>query len=244
MAKAKMFYDKDGSLAPLKGKTVAVIGYGSQGHAHAQNLRDSGINVIVAELSGTHNFELAVKDGFKPISAAQAAGQGDLLIIVLPDEVQAIVYRKEIEPNLKPGKTLGFCHGFNIHFKQIVPPAGVDVVMIAPKGPGHTVRSCYQEGSGVPCLIAVEKDESGTAFQTALAWGIGLGGRQRPEAVPHRQFVVVRARQLGHDHLHPAVAEDERMGVPLAAVAEDGHGLALQCRQLGVLVVIHRHSSA
>lgn len=176
MAAVKMFYDKDGSLAPLKGKTVAVVGYGSQGHAHAQNLRDSGINVIVSELPGTNNYNSAVKDGFKPVSAAEATKQADLIITVLPDEVQAIVYKKEMEPNLKPGKVLGFCHGFNIHFKQIVPPAGVDVVMIAPKGPGHTVRSCFVEGSGVPCLIAIEKNDSGKAFDVALAWGIGIGG--------------------------------------------------------------------
>jgi ketol-acid reductoisomerase len=172
----KMFYDKDGSLAPLKGKTVAVIGYGSQGHAHAQNLRDSGIKVVVAEPKGTHNYDLAVKDGFQPVTAAEATKQADLIITVLPDELQASVYKKEMEPNMKPGKTLGFCHGFNIHFKQIVAPKGVDVVMIAPKGPGHTVRSCFQEGSGVPCLIAIEKNESGKAFETALAWAIGIGG--------------------------------------------------------------------
>ncbi len=176
MAIAKILYDKDGSLDALKGKTVAVIGYGSQGHAHAQNLRDSGIKVIVAELPGTHNYETAIQHGFKPVSAAEATKQADLLIIVLPDELQAIVYKKEIEPNLKPGKTLGFCHGFNIHFKAIIPPKGVDVIMIAPKGPGHTVRSCFVEGSGVPCLVAIEKDETGHAMQTALAWGIGMGG--------------------------------------------------------------------
>jgi ketol-acid reductoisomerase len=172
----KIYYDKDGSLEPLKGKTVAIIGYGSQGHAHAQNLRDSGIKVIVAELPGTNNHKLAVEHGFKPVSAAEATKQADMLIIVLPDELQAIVYKKDIEPNLKPGKTLGFCHGFNIRYKAIVPPTGVDVIMIAPKGPGHTVRSCFQEGSGVPCIVAVEKNESGKALQTALAWGIGIGG--------------------------------------------------------------------
>jgi ketol-acid reductoisomerase len=172
----KIYYDKDGSLANLKGKTVAVVGYGSQGHAHAQNLRDSGINVIVSELPGTHNHELAVKDGFTPVSAAEATKRGDLIITVLPDELQAKVYKSDMEKNLTPGKTLGFCHGFNIHFKHIVPPAGVDVVMIAPKGPGHTVRSCFKEGSGVPCLIAIHTDASGKAFQNALAWGIGVGG--------------------------------------------------------------------
>ena len=172
----RILYDKDGSLEPLKGKTVAVIGYGSQGHAHAQNLRDSGIKVVVAELPGTHNYKLAVEHGFAPVSAAEAARQADLMIIVLPDELQAIVYKKEIEPNLKPGKALGFCHGFNIHFKQIIPPAGVDVIMIAPKGPGHTVRSCFVEGSGVPCLLAIEKNQTGKARDLALAWGIGIGG--------------------------------------------------------------------
>ena len=176
MSQLKIFYDKDGSLEPLKGKTVAVIGFGSQGHAHAQNLRDSGIKVVVSELEGTNNFKLAKKAGFDPVSAAEATKQGDLIIITLPDEFQASVYEKEIKPNLKPGKALGFCHGFNIRFNCIVPPEGVDVVMIAPKGPGHTVRSCYEEGSGVPCLIAIEKDDTGKAHDVALAWGIGIGG--------------------------------------------------------------------
>ena len=176
MSELKILYDKDGSLDPLKGKTVAVLGFGSQGHAHAQNLRDSGISVIVAELVGTNNYRLAKEAGFEPISAAEATKQGDLIIITLPDEVQGAVYRDEIEPNLTPGKAIAFCHGFNIRFGQIVPPEGVDVIMIAPKGPGHTLRSCYQEGSGVPCLIAVEKDASGNAHDIALAWGIAVGG--------------------------------------------------------------------
>jgi len=176
MAELKILYDKDGSLAPLKGKTVAIIGFGSQGHAHAQNLRDSKVKVVVAELEGTNNYKLAVKAGFKPLTAAEATKQGDLIVITVPDEFQAAVFTKEIGPNLKAGAAMGFCHGFNIHFKQIVPPAGVDVVMIAPKGPGHTVRSCFVEGSGVPCLIAVEKDATGKAHDIALAWGIGIGG--------------------------------------------------------------------
>ncbi|MFW6153679.1 MAG: ketol-acid reductoisomerase [Planctomycetota bacterium] len=176
MADVTILYDTDGSLEPLTGKTVAVLGYGSQGHAHAQNLRDSGVNVVVAELPDTPNGKLAAEHGFTPVSAAEATKQADLIIITLPDEIQSVVYAKEIEPNLKPGKALGFCHGFNIHFKQIVPPEGVDVVMIAPKGPGHTVRSCYEEGSGVPCLIAVEKNDTGNARDVALAWGIGIGG--------------------------------------------------------------------
>jgi ketol-acid reductoisomerase len=176
MAELKILYDKDGSLAPLQGKTVAVLGFGSQGHAHSQNLRDSGVKVIVSELAGTNNYRLAKEAGFEPVSAAEATKQADLVIITLPDELQAIVYKKEILPNLKPGKTLGFCHGFNIRFGQIVPPEGVDVVMIAPKGPGHTVRSCYEEGSGVPCLIAIEKNATGKAHDLALAWGIAIGG--------------------------------------------------------------------
>ncbi len=171
----KIYYDKDGSLEPLSGKTVAVIGYGSQGHAHAQNLRDSGVNVIVSELEDTRNHKLATEHGFAPVPADQATEQGDLIIITLPDEFQKKVYDGQIAPNLSAGKTLGFCHGFNIRFGQIVPPEGVNVVMIAPKGPGHTVRSCYEEGSGVPCLIAVEKD-AGDAHDIALAWGIGIGG--------------------------------------------------------------------
>ena len=176
MAELKILYDKDGSLEPLKDKTVAVIGFGSQGHAHAQNLRDSGVSVVVAELEGTNNYRLAREAGFEPVSAGEATRQGDLVVITLPDEVQGMVYEKDIAPNLAPGKTLGFCHGFNIRFGQIVPPEGVNVVMIAPKGPGHTVRSCFQEGSGVPCLLAVEKDETGDAKDIALAWGIGVGG--------------------------------------------------------------------
>ncbi len=176
MSELKIYYDKDGSLEPLSGKTVAVVGFGSQGHAHAQNLRDSGVEVLVAELEGTNNHKLAVQAGFSPVSAAEATQTGDLIIITLPDEVQATVYQEQIQPNLTPGKALGFCHGFNIRFGCIVPPEGVDVVMIAPKGPGHTVRSCYEEGSGVPCLIAVEKDETGKAHDVALAWGIGIGG--------------------------------------------------------------------
>ena len=176
MADMKVLYDKDGSLDALKGKTAAVIGFGSQGHAHAQNLRDSGVKVVVAELEGTANHDLAVELGFRPISAAEATKQGDLIIITVPDEFQRDVYANEIAPALKSGKTLGFCHGFNIHFKQIVPPDGVDVIMVAPKGPGHTVRSCFLEGSGVPCLLAIEHDNAGKARELGMAWAIGIGG--------------------------------------------------------------------
>jgi len=173
---ATIYYENDAPIGPLQGKKVAVIGYGSQGHAHSQNLRDSGIEVAVAELEGTDNFKLAVEHGFAPSDIAAAMEGATLIIVTLPDEVQAKVYESQIAPNLKAGQTLGFCHGFNIHFKYIVPPKDVNVVMIAPKGPGHLVRSEYEKGGGVPCLVAVEQDATGDARQTALAWANGIGG--------------------------------------------------------------------
>jgi ketol-acid reductoisomerase len=173
---AKIYYENEAPIDALKGKTVAVIGYGSQGHAHAQNLRDSGINVKIAELPGTDNFKLAQEHGFKPGDIKSAMDGAALIIIVLPDEVQGKVYETQIAPNLKAGQTLGFCHGFNIHFKYIVPPKDVNVVMIAPKGPGHLVRAEYEKGGGVPNLIAVYQDATGNARQIALAWGNGIGG--------------------------------------------------------------------
>ena len=176
MSDLVIHYENDAPIAPLQGKTVAVIGYGSQGHAHSQNLRDSGINVVVAELEGTANHKLAVEHGFKPLAAAQAARQADLIIVTVPDEHQGKIYENEIKPNLKPGQTLGFCHGFNIHFGYIQPPQNVNVVMIAPKGPGHLVRSEYVKGGGVPCLVAIQHDASGDAKQVALAWANGIGG--------------------------------------------------------------------
>jgi len=172
----KIYYEKDAPIAPLRGKKVAVIGYGSQGHAHSLNLRDSGIKVAVAELKGTDNYKLAQKHGFKPGDIKTAMKDAALIIVTLPDEVQAKVYKTQIAPNLVRGQTLGFCHGFNIHFKYIVPPKGVNVVMIAPKGPGHLVRSEFEKGGGVPCLVAVEKNATGDALKTALAWGRGMGG--------------------------------------------------------------------
>src|SRR3954471_19517892 len=153
---------KDGSLAPLKGKTLAVIGYGSQGHAQAQNLRDSGVKVIIGQRKGSANYKLAVKHGFKPVSAAEAAAQADIIQILLPDEVQKSVYESDILPNLKPGKTLIWSHGFNIHFKNIKPPKDVNVIMIAPKGPGHLVRSEFVKGAGWPCLTAIKQDAPAT----------------------------------------------------------------------------------
>lgn len=173
---ATIYYEADAPIDALKNKTVAVIGYGSQGHAHAQNLRDSGIKVAIAELEGTDNFKLAQEHGFDPTDIKSAMNGAALIIITLPDEVQAKVYEGVIAPNLAAGQTLGFCHGFNIHFKYIVPPADINVVMIAPKGPGHLVRSEYVKGGGVPNLIAVEQDASGDAKAIALAWANGIGG--------------------------------------------------------------------
>ncbi|WP_461209986.1 ketol-acid reductoisomerase [Desulfocurvus sp. DL9XJH121] len=172
----KMYYDNDADLGLLKGKTIAVIGYGSQGHAHAQNLRDSGLDVIIGQRPGGANYELAKEHGFEPMPAAEAAAKADVVMILLPDQVQASVYRQDIAPNLKAGDLLLFAHGFNIHFSQIKPAKDVDVAMIAPKGPGHLVRRVYTEGGGVPCLIAVEQDASGKAHDMALAYARGVGG--------------------------------------------------------------------
>jgi len=172
----KMYYEKDAPIDALKSKKVAVIGYGSQGHAHSLNLRDSGIKVAVAELKGTDNFKLATKHGFSPSDIKTAMDGATLIIVTLPDELQAKIYKSEIEPNLVAGQTLGFCHGFNIHFKYIVPPKEINVVMIAPKGPGHLVRSEYEKGGGVPNLVAVQQDATGDAKQIALAWGNAIGG--------------------------------------------------------------------
>ena len=172
----KIYYDQDADLGLLKGKTVAIIGYGSQGHAHAQNLRDSGVNVVIGQRPGGANYELAKEHGFEPLSAAEAAKKADCIMILLPDQTQASVYRNDIAPNLAPGKVLFFAHGFNIHYTQIVPPKDVDVVMVAPKGPGHLVRRVYTEGGGVPCLVAVHQDASGKAQDIALAYAKGIGG--------------------------------------------------------------------
>jgi len=172
----KVYYDQDADLAKLEGKTIAIIGYGSQGHAHAQNLRDSGCSVIIGQRPGGRNYELAKEHGFEPMSAADAAAKADCIMILVPDQHAATVYANDVAPNLKAGKTLLFAHGFNIHFSQIVPPVDVDVVMVAPKGPGHLVRRVYTEGGGVPCLVAVHQDATGKAMQTALAYAKGVGG--------------------------------------------------------------------
>jgi len=172
----KVYYDKDADLNILKDKIVAIIGYGSQGHAHAQNLRDSGVQVIIGQRPGGPNWQLAREHGFEPVSAAEAAKKADLIQILVQDQYQPKVYEEEILPNLAPGKTLVFGHGFNIHYNQIVPPEDVDVVMIAPKGPGHLVRREFEKGGGVPCLVAVYQDATGQALGKALAYAAGVGG--------------------------------------------------------------------
>jgi ketol-acid reductoisomerase len=172
---AKMYYDKDADLGILKGTKVAIIGYGSQGHAQAQNLRDSGVNVIVAELKGTPNYKIALEHGFKPVSAAEASKQADMIQILAQDNLQAQLYKTEIKDNLKKGKTLVFSHGFNIHYAQILPPPDIDVIMVAPKGPGHLVRREFERGAGVPSLIAVYQDSSKKAKKKALAYAKGIG---------------------------------------------------------------------
>ncbi len=172
----KVYYEKEADLNVLKGKTIAIIGYGSQGHAHAQNLRDSGLSVIVGQRPGGANFDLAKEHGFEPMTAAEAAQKADIIMILLPDQHQAKVYENDIKPHLTAGKSLLFAHGFNIHFSQIVPPKDVDVFLIAPKGPGHMVRRTYVEGSGVPCLVAIHQDATGKALSTALAYAKGVGG--------------------------------------------------------------------
>ncbi len=173
---ARVFYESDCNLGLLQGKTVAIIGFGSQGHAHAENLKDSGVNVIVGLRKGSKSAKRAEEYGIPVYETAEAAKKADIIMILTPDEKQADIYKESIEPNLEEGNMLMFAHGFNIHFKQIVPPEGVDVAMIAPKGPGHTVRSEYLEGKGVPCLVAIEKDATGKALDMALAYGAGIGG--------------------------------------------------------------------
>ena len=173
---ATMYYERDCNLSLLDGKKVAVIGYGSQGHAHALNLRDSGVDVVVGLYEGSKSAAKAKEDGFTVMLTADAVKAADIIMILVNDEKQAALYKNDIKANLTAGKTLAFAHGFNIHFKQIVPPADVNVIMIAPKGPGHTVRSQYLEGHGVPDLVCVEQDASGKAMDIALAYACGIGG--------------------------------------------------------------------
>ena len=176
MEQARIFYQQDCDLSLLKGKTIAIIGYGSQGHAHALNAKESGCNVIIGLYKGSKSWAKAEAQEFEVYTAAEAAKKADIIMILINDELQAAMYKKDIEPNLEAGNMLMFAHGFNIHFNQIVPPKDVDVTMIAPKGPGHTVRSEYQEGKGVPCLVAVHQDATGKALQMALAYAAAIGG--------------------------------------------------------------------
>ncbi len=173
---AKIFYESDCNVGLLNNKTVAIIGYGSQGHAHALNLKESGVKVIVGLYEGSKSWPVAEKAGFEVYTAAEAAKRADIIMILINDEKQADLYKESIKPHLTAGKVLAFAHGFNIHFKQIIPPEDVDVIMIAPKGPGHTVRSEYVAGKGVPCLYAVYQDATGNAQDIALAYAAGIGG--------------------------------------------------------------------
>ena len=173
---AKMYYEKDCNFGLLSGKTVAVIGYGSQGHAHSLNLKESGANVVVGLYEGSKSAQAAKDAGLTVMLTADAVKAADIVMILVNDEKQAALYKNDIAPNLKSGAALAFAHGFNIHYGQIKPPSDVDVIMIAPKGPGHTVRSQYTEGKGVPCLIAVEQDATGKAKDLALAYAAGIGG--------------------------------------------------------------------
>ena len=176
MAEARIFYQQDCNLSLLDGKTIAIIGYGSQGHAHALNLKDSGCKVIIGLYEGSKSWKRAEEQGFEVFTAADAAKRADIIMILINDEKQAKLYKESIEPNLEPGNMLMFAHGFNVHFGLIKAPKGVDVTMIAPKAPGHTVRSEYQAGKGTPCLVAVEQDATGKALDMALAYAQGIGG--------------------------------------------------------------------
>ena len=173
---AKLYYDKDANMEILKGKKVAIIGYGSQGHAHALNLKDSGVDVVVGLYAGSNSIAKAEKAGLKAMETTKAVKEADIVMILIPDEKQAETYKNDIQPNLKEGAALAFAHGFNIHFGQIKPPANTDVFMVAPKGPGHLVRRVYTEGAGVPCLLAVHQDASGHAKDIGLAYARGIGG--------------------------------------------------------------------
>jgi len=173
---ATIYYDNDADLAVLKDKTIAILGYGSQGHAHAQNLRDSGLKVVVAELPGTDSYKRAVADGFQPVSAAEATQQGDIVAILIPDEIQAGVFHSQVRDHLSPGNVLLCSHGFNVHYGQFDIPEGVATVLVAPKGPGHLVRSEYKKGAGVPCLLALGPGATDETLPIALAYAKGLGG--------------------------------------------------------------------
>ncbi len=207
---AQMYYDSDANLDLLNGKTVAIIGYGSQGHAHALNLKDSGVNVVVGLYEGSRSKAKAEAEGLSVKSVAAAAAAADMIMILLPDEVQKTVYKDSIAPNLKAGNVLAFAHGFNINFAQIVPPEDVDVVMIAPKGPGHLVRRTYEQGQGVPALFAVFQDASGKGRDMAMAYAKGIGGTRAGILETtfyhqvHNQFHLVETLEVGQFWLIPS----------------------------------------
>ena len=202
----KKYYDSDCNLGVLDGKTVAVIGFGSQGHAHSENLAESGVNVVVGLRKGSAHWEkasefAATHENFKVMEVEEAAKAGDVVMMLVPDELCADIYNKQVAPYMTEGKALAFAHGFNIHFKTITPPKNVDVIMIAPKGPGHTVRSTYVNGKGVPCLIAVEQNASGNAYKIGLAYAAGIGGARGGEGLPAGgadQRPVLRAGDQRH----------------------------------------------
>jgi len=189
---AKMYYEEDCNIGVLKGKTVAIIGYGSQGHAHALNLNESGVSVIVGLYEGSKSAEKAKEAGLTVMNTPEAVVAADLVMILVNDEKQAALYKNDIQPNLKSGSTLAFAHGFNVHYNQIVPPEDVNVMLIAPKGPGHTVRSQYQEGRGVPCLFAVHQDATGNAREIALALRERVFLKQPLKKKPKQTFLVSR----------------------------------------------------
>ena len=204
-----MLYEKDADLHLLDGKTVAVIGFGSQGHAHSQNLRDSGVKVVVAEAPGCAAWDRAAAAGFQVMTADAAAAMADVIMMVVPDQTQKVVYEASIRDNLKEGDMLMFAHGFNIHFNQIVPPANVDVTMVAPKGPGHLVRRVYTEGGGVPAIVAVYQDATGQALQKALAYADGIGSLARGR---HRDHLQGRDRDRPVRRAGRALRRRERTG--------------------------------
>ena len=226
MSEAKIYYQDDCNLAALDGKTIAVIGYGSQGHAHALNAKESGCHVIIGLYEGSKSWKRAEEQGFEVYTAAEAAKKADIIMILINDELQAKMYKESIEPNLEAGNMLMFAHGFNIHFNQIVPPADVDVTMIAPKGPGHTVRSEYQAGKGVPCLVAVHQDATGKALELALAYSLAIGGARAGvlQLLPRRlEHVLVHLRRNGRDDGTGGDANHRSRDADFCGQQERGH---------------------
>ena len=235
---AKIYYDQDADLGLLKGKKIAIIGYGSQGHAHALNLKDSGQDVIVGLYQGSKSWPKAEKDGLKVAPVADAAKAGDVVMILLPDQTQRSVFEESIRKGLGKGKMLMFAHGFNIHFNQVVPPPDVDVTMIAPKAPGHVMRDLFTQGPGVPALVAVQQDVSGKARDVALAYGRGglVDGHHLDAVLLGLRPALRSLVEANHDVL-ARVLQVQRVRVSLASVADDGDLLAAQEAEVRVLIV-------